>query len=115
MSICDIKLYLWCTFLLIITLMNNREYLRCQLRVVGARASVAVGKQRDVLVVENVSPQPCWANVDVRVKEMRDLLWQTTNVDRNQDHKRRSMVGRLYVQSMARNSMPRSAERAARQ
>ena len=58
MSICDIKLYLWCTFLLIFTLMNNRESLRCQLCVVGARASVAVGKQRDVLVVENVSPQP---------------------------------------------------------
>src|SRR5258708_31693230 len=58
MSICDIKLYLWCTFLLIIALMNNRESLRCQLCVVGARASVAVGKQRDVLVVKNVSPQP---------------------------------------------------------
>src|SRR5258707_12764139 len=58
MSICNIKLYLWCTFLLIIALMNNRESLRCQLCVVGARASVAVGKQRDVLVVKNVSPQP---------------------------------------------------------
>src|SRR6266567_521868 len=57
----------------------------------------------------------CWANVDVRVKERRDLLWQTTSVDRNQDHKRRSMVGRLYVQSMARSFIPRLAGRAARQ
>src|SRR5216684_4034575 len=57
----------------------------------------------------------CWANVDVRVKERRDLLWQTTNVDRNQDHKRRSMVGRLYVQSMASSFTPRLARRAASQ
>src|SRR5260370_39791438 len=40
------------------------------------------------------------------------LLWQTTNVDQNRGRKRQSMVVKLYEQSMAPNSMPKSAEKA---
>src|SRR2546421_12905195 len=56
----------------------------------------------------------CWANVEVRVLERRDFLWQTINVGQNRDRKRQSMVARLYVRSMELNSTPRLARRVAR-
>src|SRR6266849_6912204 len=40
------------------------------------------------------------------------LLWQTTNVDQNRGRKRQSMVVKLSEQSMAPDSMPKSAEKA---
>src|SRR5215467_11795206 len=40
------------------------------------------------------------------------LLWQTTNVDQNQGRKRQSTEVKLYEQSMAPNSMPKSVEKA---
>src|SRR5258708_33359738 len=43
-----------------------------------------------------------------------DVLWQTTNVDQNQDHKRLSVAVRLYARSMVLNSIPESAKREAR-
>src|SRR6266567_8241518 len=56
----------------------------------------------------------CWANVEVRVLERRDFLWQTVNVGQNRDRKRQSMVARLYVRSMGLNSTPRLARRVAK-
>src|SRR6266571_4103789 len=55
-----------------------------------------------------------WVNVEVRVLERRDFLWQTTNVDQNRGRKRQSMVARLYVRSMVLNFTPRLARRVAR-
>src|SRR5437764_10068386 len=46
--------------------------------------------------------------------ERLTLLWQTTNVDQNQDHKRQNMGVRLYVRSMGLNSTPRLARRVAK-
>src|SRR5579859_7730725 len=56
----------------------------------------------------------CWANVVVRVKEGRDFLWRTTNVDQNLDHKRRNAAVRLYEKSTGLNSTPKSAKKAVR-
>src|SRR5579859_6768111 len=56
----------------------------------------------------------CWVNVEDRVKERWDFLWQTTNVDRNRGRKRQNMVARLYAKSMAQNFTPRLERRVAK-
>src|SRR6266699_10993 len=55
-----------------------------------------------------------WVNVEVRVLERRDFLWQTVNVGENRDRKRQSMVARLYVRRMGLNLTSRLARRVAK-